>query len=291
MQRSTSKQPSLKKPYTLKAIFSRFKWQISLTLLLVVIEAILGIFYPLLIGLAINDILKGSYQGIYWLTTLGISSLLVGTLRRFYDTRIYSTIYRKTVTGMVAAEHIKSRPVSAISARCNLMTEFVVFLENTLPDIVQSVIAIIGVSVIVATLNIKVFFACFALLLLVLSVYTFTGRKNFNLNKGYNDELERQVQAIESKSNTTSKKHFNALMRWNVTLSDLETSNYFIIWSGVIALFIYTPITVIDDGVLTYGLVFSILMYVFDYIENLATMPLHIQQAIRLKEISQRFSK
>ena len=80
-------------------------------------------------------------------------------------------------------------------------------------------------------------------------------------------------------------------MRWNIALSDLETINYFIIWCGVIALFIYTPMIVIEEGILTYGLVLSILMYVFDYIEKLTLMPLHIQQAIRLKEISQRFSK
>lgn len=255
------------------------------------IEAILGIFYPLLIGIAINDLLKAEYQGLYWLTALGISSLLVGTFRRFYDTRVYSSIYRKTATNMVAAEHSKSRPVSTISARSNLMTEFVEFLENTLPDLLQSIIAITGVLIIVATLNAKVFFACIVLLALILIVYSLTARKNFKLNKGYNDEFEQQVKAIESNNIATSKQHFNALMRWNIALSDLETCNYFIIWSGVIALFIYTPLTIIGDGMLTYGLIFSILMYVFDYIENLATMPLHIQQAIRLKEISQRLSK
>jgi len=277
--------------FTLKAIFLRFKWQISLTLGLVVIEAVLGIFYPLLIGIAINDLIENSYQGLYWLTGLGASSLIIGTARRFYDTRAYANIYRKTIVNMVDSEHQKLRPVSAISARSHLMTEFVEFFENSIPEIVQSVIAIIGISIIVAMLNIKVFFACLALLLLILVIYLLTGNKNFYLNKNYNDELERQVQAIESKKSTTSKKHFNALMRWNIALSDLETINYFIIWCGVIALFIYTPMIVIEEGILTYGLVLSILMYVFDYIEKLTLMPLHIQQAIRLKEISQRFSK
>ncbi|WP_085296963.1 ABC transporter six-transmembrane domain-containing protein [Cognaticolwellia mytili] len=276
--------------YILKTIFYRFKWQISLTLSLVIIEAVLGIFYPLLIGVAINDLLKNSHQGLYWLTVLGALSLIIGTVRRFYDTRIYANIYRKTASNMVDTEHKKLRSVSTISARSHLMTEFVEFLENSIPEIVQSIIAIIGISIIIAMLNIQVFFACLALLLLIASIYLLTGNKNFNLNKSYNDELERQVQAIESKSNTKSKQHFNALMRWNIALSDLETTNYFIVWCGVIALFIYTPMTVIRDGVLTYGLVFSILMYVFGYIEKLTLMPLHIQQAIRLNEISQRLS-
>lgn len=280
----------MQETYTLKAIFLRFRWQILLTLLLVIIEAILGVFYPLLIGIAINDLLKKSYQGLYWLTALGGASLIIGTARRFYDTRVYANIYRKTITKMVDSEHKKLRTVSTISARSSLMTEFVEFLENSMPDIVQSIVAIVGISLIIVALNIKVFFACFSLLLLIVGIYVLTGKRNFNLNKGYNDELEHQVQAIESKNNKTSKQHFNALMRWNIALSDLETTNYFVIWCGVIALFIYTPMIVIEDGVLTYGLVFSILMYVFDYIEKLTLMPLHIQQAIRLKEISQRFS-
>ncbi len=276
--------------YTLKAIFCQFKWQISLTLSLVIIEAILGVFYPLLIGIAINDLLEDSYQGLYWLTALGFASLLIGTARRFYDTRAYANIYQKTVTQMVAREHKKQRPTSTISARSNLMTEFVEFLEDSLPEIIQAIIAIVGISIIIATLNIKVFFACLMLLLLILTIYILTGNKNFTLNKNYNNELEQQVHAIESKSRSQSKQHFSALMRWNIALSDLETINYFFVWSGVIALFIFTPLIVIKDGMLTYGLVFSILMYVFDYIEKLAIMPIHIQQAIRIKEISQRLS-
>ena len=80
-------------------------------------------------------------------------------------------------------------------------------------------------------------------------------------------------------------------MKWNIKLSDLETMNYFVIWAAVIAVFIYTPITVISAGALSYGLVFSIIMYVFDYIGSIVSFPLFIQQAIRLKEISARLAK
>lgn len=276
---------------TFKEIFFRFKWKISLTIFLVIIESILGIFYPLLIGVAINDLLDKSHQGLYWLALLGASSLIIGSLRRLYDTRAYASIYLKTVTEMVSTEHKKKRSISSISARSNLMTEFIEFLENSMPALVESVIAIVGISIVIATLNLNVFFACIALLLLVALTYLFTGRKNYALNKGYNDELEKQVSTITSRSKLAGHKHFRSLMSWNIALSDLETINYFIIWCGVIALFIFTPLTVISDGALTYGLVFSILMYVFDYIEKLVLMPLHVQQAIRLHEISQRLAK
>ena len=273
-----------------KSILLDAKWKISLTLALVVVESIIGIFFPLVIGLAINDLLEDSYVGITHLALLGVASLIIGSLRRFYDTRAYAGVYLKSVTQMVSHEQKQQREVSSISARANLMTEFVEFLENAMPDIVDSLIAVVGVLILIATLNVNVFWACIGLLTLMITMYLLTGKRNYALNKSFNDEFEKQVTVVTSKSKLTRQKHFRALMRWNIALSDLETFNYFVIWAGVIALFVYTPIQVIDDGVLNYGLVLSILMYVFDYIERLVVMPLHIQQTIRLHEISRRLS-
>jgi len=107
-------------------------------------------------------------------------------------------------------------------------------------------------------------------------------------NKNYNNQLEKQVEILEKRNIGIVRNYYKSLMKWNIKLSDLETVNYLLIWIGVIALFIYAPITVIKSGVLKYGLVFSVLMYVFEYIEKVVTFPLYIQQLIRLKEISKR---
>ena len=274
--------------FSFKALLQRFKWKISLTLFLVIIESVVGIFYPLAIGFAINDLIEQRYNGIYQLAALGALSLIVGSARRFYDTRAYADIYLKTASEMVMAEQEKQKSTSTISARANLMTEFVEFLENSMPEIVESIIAVVGILIIIASLNANVFVACIALFILVAIIYWLSGSKNFALNKAYNDEFEQQVTAIASGKKNIVHNHFKALMRWNIALSDLETMNYFAVWLGVIALFIFTPVQVIGDGIVSYGLVFAILMYVFDYIERLVTMPLHIQQIIRLSEISKR---
>ena len=102
------------------------------------------------------------------------------------------------------------------------------------------------------------------------------------------NKLEEMIDSIGSQNSKIIKGYFGALMKWNIKLSDLETINFAVIWAGIIALFIYTPISVIDSGVVKYGLVFSILMYVFDYIDNVVDFPFHIQQLIRLHEISNR---
>ncbi|GAA3938128.1 ABC transporter six-transmembrane domain-containing protein [Litoribacillus peritrichatus] len=275
---------------SLKHIILRFKWRIAFTFFLIIAGASLNIFFPLVIGLAIDGLLAGSYEGIYHLGLLGGLTLVIGTAQRFYDTRIYAGIYCQIAPEMVSDGQSKGQPLSTISARSALLTEFVEFLENSLPEVVGAIIGVVGALLLIASLNFTVFLACLGLLLLIMVIYSVTGKFNYALNSGYNDQLEHQVIALESKNKDVVHRHFGALMRWNIKLSDLETSNYLVIWLGVIALLVFTPITVIDDGVLQYGLVFSLLMYVFEYIESLVTCPIFVQQLIRLHEISKRLS-
>lgn len=192
---------------------------------------------------------------------------------------------------MIQNETNKDASVSRISARTGLLTEFVEFLENSMPEMINALISVVGILAIIATLNIDVFFACLSILGLIVFIYTITGKFNYKLNTKYNNQLEKQVDVLTARDSIAIKSFYQELMRWNVKLSDLETINYFVIWVGVIAVFIYTPITVIGAGILSYGLVFSIIMYVLNYAGSIVSFPLFIQQVIRLKEISARLAK
>lgn len=286
----TTLQLQSKPTISLRSLFGRFKWKISWTLTLVLLESLLDLLFPLFIGFAINGLLAQSYMGVIQLATLGFALLIIGSGRRYYDTRTYAAIYTTTASEMVEQEHERKTAVSAIAARATLLTEFVEFLENSLPLIITSLIGIVGILLIIVTLNLSVFAACLALLILMVLVYLTTAKKNFQFNQNYNDQLEKQVDSLASKDFPLIKTHFNTVMRWNIKLSDLETLNYAIIWLGIIGLLAYAPIAVVQSGVTNYGLIFSILIYVFQYIEGIITLPYFIQQLIRLQEISQRLS-
>lgn len=274
---------------SITGLLSRFKGKVSLTLFLVLAEAILGLFYPLFIGFAIIGLLEQDFGGVYMLAGLGVLALAVGSGRRFYDTRAYSDIYIKISDEMVAREHAKESSISKISARASLLTEFVEFLENSMPTILGSIIGVLGVLGIIFTLNLSVFWASIGLFFLMISIYFLSGKANFSFNEQYNNEIENQVEALVSQDMGIIRKHFKAVTHWNIKLSDLETWNFAAIWLGIIGLLAYAPIAVIGNGITNYGLVFSILMYVFQYVESLLTLPFFIQQIIRLQEISVRF--
>ena len=277
---------------TLKTLVFRFKWQILFTNLLVFFESILGVSLPLFIGLAINDLLDDSLRGVYYLVVLGLLFIAVSSIRRFCDTRIYSKIYRLIAPEMIEKEQEKGSSVSKTIARTHLLAEIVSFLEWSIPAMVGAVIYLVAVLIIIANLSRNVFYASLALLLFVLVVYALTGKINFRLNAQYNNEFEKEVTVLETKNPNTINGYFHTLMGWNVKLADLETSNYLLVMLGIAALLIYTPIAVITkDNSDYYGLVFSIVLYVLEYVSAVVHLPDHIQQMIRLNEISSRLSE
>ncbi|BBM04074.1 ABC transporter six-transmembrane domain-containing protein [Microbulbifer sp. GL-2] len=277
-----------RRKHSLLSIFTRFKWRVSLTLSLVVIETLLELLFPLSIGWAINGLLEHSYAGIYLLAGLGTISVLIGSARRFYDTRIYAHIYQVVISEMVTREKAKRQSVSTITARSSLLTEIVEFFENTMPEVITTTIGMVGLLIIISAINLNIFLACLALLALIILIYFVIGNANYQLNESYNNELEYQVDAIKQPNAEHAKAHFRRLMRWNIELSDLETGTYLILWAGILALFVYAPIAAIDEGLVNYGLIIALLMYVFDFIGKVSALPLYVQQVIRLKEISNR---
>jgi len=71
------------------AIFKKYMASLLFTLSLLLVEAGLAILFPLLIGLAIDDAIQGSYQGAIQLGLLGLTVLIVGVGRRIFDSRFY----------------------------------------------------------------------------------------------------------------------------------------------------------------------------------------------------------
>ncbi len=145
----------------------RYKGRILVTVGLATLESVLELLYPLVIGLAFNDLVEGSFGGILRLARLGLLSVAVGTGRRFYDARIYSGIYSRIASEMAESQLAKQSSVSKITARSSLLNEFTEFLEWSIPQVIGAGVSLVGILIIVAGLDIRIFFGCLSLLVLV----------------------------------------------------------------------------------------------------------------------------
>lgn len=272
---------------SIQSILKQFKGPFSFTLFLVLAEAVLSILYPLFIGLAIDDAIQQNYKGAIYLGGLGMLSLLVGAGRRFYDSRFYARVFQDMGGRVVQQEQLNH---SQRTARLNMLREMVEFLENSVPGIVSSLIGLLGTLIIVANLNSKIFLACLATLFIVLLIYRLSRNKTIRYNEGYNNEMERQVAILDEVRPKVVSTHLRDLMKWNIRLSDLEMINFSLVWIIMILLLVLSIGWSVAEGVVQYGAVFALVMYVFQYIESLITLPFFYQQWLRLAEISTRLS-
>ncbi|MCE7994741.1 MAG: hypothetical protein HEP71_22390 [Roseivirga sp.] len=263
------------------------KRRFLLMLALVLIDAGLLVLFPLFIGFAIDDALVKTYEGAVYLGLLGLATLLIGAFRRFYDSRFYAKIYEKLGAQIGDREDISP---TTKSAHLRLLNEVVEFLENSLPQLVNSSLGLIGTLIIIGTLNLKILAGCMVILLIVLLVYGLSVKKTIRLNAGYNDELECQVDMISEHQPILLRNHLRKLMKWNIRLSDLETVNFSVVWLFMMAFLVLSIIMAINEGMASYGAVFALVLYLFQFIETAIVMPLFYQQWLRLKEITGRLT-
>jgi hypothetical protein len=269
-------------------LLKRFAGRFALTLLLVVLEAAGWILFPLVIGRAIDSVLADSARGLYELAILGVVTMGIAVVRRLLDSRAYGGIY--ATLGEEMAETAGDTSTSTRTARLGMLREMVEFFENSMPELINSVLGLVGTVVIVATLNFQVFLGCLAAAAATVTLYALTGRLTIRYNQGLNDQHERQVDAVGSGDPGRLGEHLRAMMRWNIRLSDLEAANYGINWVFMIALLVFAVSAAVTEAP-EYGAVFALVMYVFQFMESVMLLPLFYQQWLRLREISGRLAR
>ena len=270
----------------LKPLINENRRSLGLTALLLLIEALLALLFPLAIGIAIDGAINENHGGIFKLGLLGFATLLIGAFRRMYDTRVYARIFQEISPGILS--RVKDPDPSRKSARLGMIRELVEFLENSLPELMNATIGLAGVLVILATLNQTVFQASLVVAVLIMLIYWKSSNKTVRLNKEQNDELEKQVGILSENNEPILRAHLQKMMKWNIKLSDLEVVNFSFSWLVLLVFLAGTIHISIQSGVTQYGLIFSLVMYVFQFIESLISLPLYYQGWLRLKEIIMR---
>lgn len=273
---------------SLSKIVGLYPWAFLFTFLLVLLDAGLVLLFPLFIGHAIDGALAQDFSGLLNLAGLGMATLLVGAMRRFFDSRFYARVYQQLGARLSDRTDVS---VSTKSAHLGFITEVVEFFENMLPELVNSGIGLIGTLLIIAGFDQVLLLGCLLALLLTLLIYSLSGSRITRFNQGYDQELEKQVAVISDHQPILVRSHLKKLMRWNVKLSDLETLNFSLVWLLMMGLLVGGIAWAIQRGLSEFGLLFSLVLYLFQFIESTTEMPLYYQQWLRLKGILRRLGE
>lgn len=273
----------------LKQIMLQHRSRLVLTYILFSLEMLGILLRPFFLGVAINDLIKGSYQGLILLSAVHLGWLLIGTIRHRLDTRTYSAIYTSLVTKFLARRYNKS-DVSKLSAHSTLAREFVDFLEFDLVYIIEAMYSIFGSLILLFFYDTSVVLVCLSILLPVVALSYLYGKRMKMLNKQKNDELEKQVDVISTGNTHLIKQHYDNLRKWQIRISDQEAWNFGlmeILVMVVIGVSLLITNKTAGSGIEAGSLV-GIYSYIQRFVSGLDTIPYTVQRLSSLNDITRR---
>lgn len=273
----------------LKKLFLQHKYQLAVTYMLFTLETVGGLLRFYFFGEAVNDLIKGSYNGLIVLAAVHLVYLSVGTIRHIYDSRTFSAIYTSLVTKLLS-RRMNRFDISKLSAHSTLAREFVDFLEQDLVYVLEAFYNLAGSLIILFFYDKTIALLCLSILLPVMIVSYVYGKRMNRLNKERNDELEKQVDVISTGSKIKIQDHYNNLRKWQIKISNKEALNF-----GFMELMVLLTITIsllvsksIHSTTMLAGSLFGIYSYILKFTSGLDTIPYTVQRLSSLNDIAKR---
>ncbi|WP_233071108.1 ABC transporter six-transmembrane domain-containing protein [Motilimonas eburnea] len=263
--------------------------KLTLTWLLVLIENVLLILLPLLIGKAIDGVLQQQMQPLLMFAALLLVLVGVSVARRFYDTRVYGAI--RVRLAQRVARKLRAAPVSMTDARLTMSRELVDFFEHELPTLFTAVIQLVATVVILASFASQLAWSVLAAGLASLLVFALFHQQFKHLNGALNDQRECQVALLGRGSFRLLSEHFARLKRCEIKLSDTESIVYGLIFTLLFASVLANLWLVSTLSSPSAGQVFAIVTYSLEFVEAAVLLPMALQTLTRLQEITERLNQ
>ena len=102
---------------TLRSLFAVYRLRILFTYALLNLENLAHLAQPWALGLAINDLTRGSYGGLLLFAAQHLGYILLSAWRRVYDARAFTAIYADLATRLVLRQRRLGVEVSQVATR------------------------------------------------------------------------------------------------------------------------------------------------------------------------------
>lgn len=254
-------------------VYKKAPVQITFIWFLDVLEALIIILNPYIIGNCIDGLLRKDFLWFAILILAEIIFLISRTINKFFDTRLYSSIVEDESYTYYSRMVETQADNSLITARIDLVDDVPNFLEI---DFFQILNMFGGIVVSLVFLYFKSSLLVFAFAIIVSALIPLaTYRFQFKINK--NNDLrknleETRVTQIARRDKHTYKRFIKELLGIGISNSDLDTKIFFITNLLQMLLLIASILSITHVDNFTSGLLFSTITYVEmlnDHVSNI----------------------
>ena len=255
---------------------------------LFMINAILTVMYPKILGDAIDHLIAKDYTYIWYLVLTFVGIMFFGYIGRIYDTKVFSGIYRRFASTETSKQLDNDIETTKINGRLTLMHYIVQFFERDMLLVVQTIIGLVGAIYFLAMVSLPIVGFLLITTVLILGATAYYSPKIAKITSQYNDLSEEQTDVISTRNivsinNLLKRSQFLSLKMSNI---DAKFSIWIqgIVYGSVTALLTYY----VMYNKVSVGSVFSTYRYMFDFCNALLGLPTILTSYINIKDVINR---
>ena len=132
--------------------------------------------------------------------------------------------------------------------------------------------------------------ACVSLMLPVTLLNMRYAKLTLHLNRGLNDRIEKEVASLVKANAARVRRHFLALTRWRVRLSDADANNFLATEIFILALILFALWRFTGAPAADAGGIFASMSYIGMFLAALDNIPRLIEQASKIRDVVRRLS-
>lgn len=272
----------------LAALFRQHRWRILLAYLLFNLENLCRLSQLWFLGWAINDLLAGRSTGLILFVAQHLVSLLLTSGRQLYDNRTFTRIFAELATRLMIDQRRQGVDISRLAARSTLSREVVDFFERDLPALFFTIYSAAGSLLMIALFDNMLVLPCLGFLAVAALLGRILGRRTLQLNRGLNDQVEREVDILEKGAPERIEHHYHLLRGWRIRLANAQTINFGVVELLVLLLMGLVLLRSCGGAADGPGTLLAVMGYVAMLANSLANLPMWIQQFSRLQDIRRR---
>lgn len=272
----------------LKVMFKENWKSIMFSYSLFMINSILMVMYPKILGNSIDHLIAKDYSYIWYLVSTFVAIMFFGYISRIYDTKVFSGIYRRFASIETHKQIEGDVDTSKINGRLTLMHYIVQFFERDMLVVLQTIVGLVGAIYFLSLVSLPIvgFLLISAVLIIIVTAYF--SPKIANITSQYNDLSEEQTDVITTRRISSINNLLKRGQKLSLKLSGLDAK--FSIWIQAI---VYGSVTTLLTYYVMYnkvsvGSVFSTYRYMFDFCNALLGLPTILTSYINIKDVINR---
>jgi ABC-type multidrug transport system fused ATPase/permease subunit len=284
---------------TLQQILSRYRYQIGMMLVFVLIENIAWIIEPTFFGKLLDALIGHFYDHetvdyflplMVWILVYFIN-VVGGALHRLFTGSVYSKMYAEVATKVIEESEQNGDQFSKMLVRSELVKEYITFFREKLPEALWQLSASAGAIIALFFYDYRIALVCLAVVVPVAYVNNNNRKHVAMFQKDIHDNQEELYRLIENRNTSTIRGFFNNMIGPRTRIARWNAMSYSVVKVLLVGIFIAVLFICVDVDNFSTGKIYSIVAYLWTFIGQTDYLPDLMESLGSIKDLNTRFSK